>query len=60
MTMEKKEQKRKKEWEYIGIGLCIGVVFGIAAHQLAIGIALGLCLGNALRIKNKIGEEHGD
>ena len=31
----------------IGVGLCVGVAWGIAIDKLALGIALGLCMGVA-------------
>ena len=31
----------------IGVGLCVGVAWGIAIDKLALGIALGLCVGVA-------------
>lgn len=31
----------------IGVGLCIGVAWGVAIDKLALGIAFGLCMGVA-------------
>ena len=31
----------------IGVGLCVGVAWGIAIDKLALGLALGLCMGVA-------------
>ncbi|AFA50005.1 hypothetical protein [Acetobacterium woodii] len=45
------EADRKKETyseNFLALGLCLGIAFGLMVDQLAVGISLGLCFGIAL------------
>jgi hypothetical protein len=48
----KEEEKSKKESEYyIGVGLCLGIAFGVVFDNIALGICLGLVFGVAMQKK---------
>jgi hypothetical protein len=56
--MSKKDnEKEKPSGSYIGIGIALGVVFGLALDNLAIGIALGVVLGVGFDESNKRKDE---
>lgn len=45
------ETERKKDdysANFLPLGLCLGIAFGLIFKQLAVGISLGLCFGIAL------------
>ena len=46
--MAEKITKKDKDF-YIGIGLCLGVVFGAAFGNIGLGISLGLVFGVAIQ-----------
>ncbi len=39
--------KKQKKSSYIGVGLALGVVFGLMLDNLGVGIALGVVFGTA-------------
>ena len=46
----KEEEKSKKESEYyIGVGLCLGIAFGVVFENTGLGICLGLVFGVAMQ-----------
>jgi hypothetical protein len=48
----KEEEKSKKESEYyIGVGLCLGIAFGVVFDNIGLGICLGLVFGVAMQKK---------
>ena len=48
----KEEEKSKKETEYyIGVGLCLGIAFGVVFDNIGLGICLGLVFGVAMQKK---------
>jgi len=48
----KEEEKSKKESEYyIGVGLCLGIAFGVVFDNIGLGICLGLVSGVAMQKK---------
>lgn len=63
MKKAENEKKTKNMWgNGVSIGLCLGVVYGVAFDKLALGIALGLCFGSSggiviQKIKDKIKDE---
>lgn len=45
--MPNKQKKTNYRVQGIGIGIALGVVFGLSQDNIGLGIALGLCLGIA-------------
>lgn len=41
-------QKQKKQGSYIGVGIALGVVLGLALNNIGVGIAIGLVLGASM------------
>jgi uncharacterized membrane protein len=37
----------KKQFEWIGIGAAIGIIYGLLSENIGLGVALGLCIGAA-------------
>lgn len=47
---------KNKNISYVGLGLCLGVAFGLVFDNLAIGVGVGLAIGVGLdsrKNKNK-------
>ncbi|SDL27559.1 hypothetical protein SAMN04515677_101346 [Romboutsia lituseburensis DSM 797] len=44
----KGKDMKNKNISYVGLGLCLGVSFGLVFDNLAIGIGIGLALGAGL------------
>jgi hypothetical protein len=47
-VLERNEQQSKKELNHLAIGLCLGLIVGLALANLALGIAGGVALGGML------------
>ena len=45
--MEKEKKSKIKSEYYIGVGLCVGVVFGSLYDNIGLGIVFGLVFGVA-------------
>ncbi|OBR96720.1 MULTISPECIES: hypothetical protein [Clostridium] len=46
--MEQNEGENKKSYNYLAVGISLGIVFGTSFHNLALGISIGAALGIAL------------
>lgn len=44
---------KKDDTNYVAIGLCLGLPFGIIFKNLPLGMLLGVGFGGALSFKNK-------
>ena len=44
---------RKESNDKWGLGLALGIVFGLAINNLALGVALGLISGSLTKLQNK-------
>lgn len=44
---------RKESNDKWGLGLALGIVFGLAINNLALGLALWLVFGSISKVKNK-------
>jgi len=45
--------KKRDSNDKIGLGLALGVIFGLAISNLALGLGLGLVFGSLPEFKNK-------
>ena len=46
------EKPKNKAYYHIGVGLCLGGVFGAALDNIGLGICLGLVFGVAMQRRN--------
>ena len=44
------KEEEKSEY-YIGVGLCLGIAFGVVFDNISLGICLGLVFGVAMQKK---------
>ena len=44
---------RKESNDKWGLGLALGIIFGLAINNLALGLALWLVFGSISKVKNK-------
>ena len=47
------EKHRNRTTNHIGIGLCLGLVVGIAMDNIPVGLCLGIALGTALHRRHQ-------
>lgn len=47
------KKNKKEDHGYLGVGLAIGLLFGIALDNLGVGLGLGIVFGVALNNKKK-------
>lgn len=51
--IEKYSGQTRKQTHYVALGICSGLVFGIAMDNIPIGLCLGIAIGTALERQNK-------
>ncbi len=45
-------EKHEKSTNYMGLGICLGIVLGIALDSIPVGLCLGIAIGAALNRAN--------
>jgi hypothetical protein len=43
------EKLKSRTPNYVGVGVCLGLVFGVAMDSIPIGLCLGIAIGAALQ-----------
>jgi len=48
MISENSEHQASKELNHLAVGLCVGILVGVALGSVAVGILLGVAIGGLL------------